>query len=821
MKRKLLIVLLAIISVVACAFGITACNTTPNDAGDDSGNQNYQQHSFTKQVAESKYLKSEATCTEKAVYYYSCECGERGTETFEYGDYAHTFIQQVVENKYLKSEATCTEKAVYYYSCECGEKGTATFEYGEYKSHDYENGQCKNCLAIQPFSDGLEYISFFDNNGQMVYSVKSKGTCIDTQIRIPESYNGKAVKGISNSAFVNCSELTSITIPDGVTSIGDYAFSGCTGLTGIIIPGNVTSINNSVFFGCTGFTSIIIPGNVTSIGSYAFSGCNGLTSVTIPDSVTSIDYQAFYGCSELVKIDFTGNAACGWCAIDGIEWLMRYGAANKVIYINNYELTTLIIPDGVASIGVDAFYNCSGLTSITIPDSVTFIGLGAFDGCTGLTSITVTKNNSVCASQDGILYNKARTNIVHIPYALKGDVIIPDGVTSIVSDAFKDRSGLTSITIPDSVTSIGSAAFSGCNSLEGMMLPFVNSLFGYIFGTNSYIGGTETRQMSNSSYYITYYVPTSLRSVVVTGGNISYGAFSFCSRLTSITIGNDVSYIDKNAFYMCDSLESVIIGNGVTSISDWAFYGCDSLESITLPFVGYRADATTANYTTVFGYIFGYFSNKTFSGQYNINNYHYYEGGKYYWCYIPSSLHTVIVTNTDIILDSAFYHCSGLTSITIPDSVTSIGDKAFCGCSGLTSLIIPDSVTSIGSNAFGGCGGLVSITVAENNVDYASVDNCLLTKDGTILLAGCKNSFIPNSVTSIGVSSFFNCSGLEAVYYGGTADQWNEISINSGNEYLINATRYYFIENEADVPEDDGNYWHYVYDEIVVWMKED
>ena len=166
---------------------------------------------------------------------------------------------------------------------------------------------------------------------------------------------------IDNSAFYNCSGLTSLTIGNSVTSIGDNAFSGCSGLTSVTIPDSVTSIGDNAFFGCSGLTSVTIPNSVTSIGYQTFHNCSGLTSVTIPDSVTSISYAAFSGCSGL---------------------------------------TSVIIGNSVRNIGSSAFSGCSGLTSVTIPDSVTFMGDYAFDGCSGLKIIKISAINPPTLGSD-------------------------------------------------------------------------------------------------------------------------------------------------------------------------------------------------------------------------------------------------------------------------------------------------------------------------------------------------------------------------------------------------------------------------------------
>ena len=286
----------------------------------------------------------------------------------------------------------------------------------------------------------------------------------------------------------------------------------------------ITDCDSSVRGGAT-IPSQIDGKPVTSIGDDAFYGCSRLTSITIPNGVTSIGMQAFDGCGSL---------------------------------------TSITIPDSVTSIGWSAFGSCSSLTSVTIPDRVTSIGGNVFDGCKKLKQINVDTANTVYSSENGVLFNKGKTELIRYPEG-KADTsyAIPNGVTSIGRWSFNDCSSLTSITIPDSVTSIGDNAFSECSSLTSITIP--NSV--------------------TSIDYQAFVYCSSLTSITIPDGvtSISDGVFNHCDSLTSITIPNSVTSIGDDAFFWCGSLASVTIPNSVTSIGGQAFYHCTSITSITIP----------------------------------------------------------------------------------------------------------------------------------------------------------------------------------------------------------------------------------------------
>jgi hypothetical protein len=489
-------------------------------------------------------------------------------------------------------------------------------------------------------------------------------------------------------------------IPNGITGIADSAFRDRKQISEIHLPNGVSSIGTYTFSGCSNLADINIPNGVTSIGTYAFQNCNSLTEVNLPNSVTSIGSYAFYGCSGLTDFHMSDNVA----------------SIGDRAFQNCSNLTEINIPSGVTSIGTYTFSGCINLAEITLSNGLVSIGTYAFSGCSSLSEVHLPDSVT-------LIGDRAFQNCNNL-----ADINIPSGVTSIGTYAFQSCSGLTSINIPNSVITIGSYAFTGCNNLI-IFADFHERPSGWNSNWNpsnrpviwllsaeqttpgiafNYLNATDSYEVSKgTATSSTVVIPPTYAGRPVT--RIANSAFASYTQMYSITIPASITEIGTEVFNRSQNLTQIIVDpTNAVFISD----GNCLINRSTNRLLYGGIDAVIPSYITSIG-------DFAFTGR-------------------------------------------NISSIDIPEGVTSIGENAFYGCSNLSSIHIPASVTSIGINTgqsssstpFSNCDNLEIITVDPTNSVFRSEGNCVIRRSNNELVIGVSTSIIPNSATSIGAYAF-------------------------------------------------------------------
>lgn len=761
---------------------------------------------------------------DEVVYCSVTECRDEISRTHRTVDkIGHTPAEAVRENV---SPASCTAEGSYeevvYCSVElCGAELSREAKTLPVEDHGYQGYYCGDCRAPRPASVGLQFTS----NGDGTCHVSGIGSCTDEVIVIPETspYDGTVV-GIK-SAFGPYDRVRSVYMPDTVTYIGDYAFFDCIALESIVISDSVKSIGNSAFSECENLASVIIGSGVEVIGSYAFEGCTALKSVNIPAAATEIGYNAFKDCTaleevifEAVGMDALAEGACAFtmAGTEGPGIRLVIGKDVKSVPANLFypypelvggaklvsvefeagsvcesigawafpasDITSIVIPDSVKSIGDFAFYMCDELSSLHIGEGLSSMEQFTLVGCDALAEISVDADNAAYKNIDGN-HLCTKDGKVLIKYAVASSATsftVPDGVEKISEYAFAYATALRELRIADTVTEIGNKAVSGCTALVTLDLG----------------EGVKT---------------------------IGESAFSACTALKSIDIPASVTSIGYLAFRYCTSVELLRFNAAEANdfgLRDFVFEGLGSETGGVRVVIGKDCKRVPA-------YLLFYYNTNETTGDYAYN---------------IASLEFEGYSTCKSIGEYAFYGCAAIRKLVIPDTVEKIEAYAFMCCSGITDVTLGTSLKEIGTGAFYGCYRLclvrdgseaLEITagdMANGKVAYYALhvapitDNTIdverdgdgfvyfLGFDGKLYLVGYegdstdvvlpavalygesyviyKHAFryrtditsvvIGTVVEEIQGGAFAYCSNLDEIKYRGTEEEWNALTKGAG-----------------------------------------
>ena len=677
-------------------------------------------------------------------------------------------------------------------------------------------------------------------------------TSSDSYSSITNIELSRTIDKIADYAFYNCKILKEVILPSNLKEIGRYAFGDCVALTNISVPEGVSVLQEGIFYGCYKMSGVTLPSTLTYIGDSCFRQCNALTHIDLPQGLLEIDYNAFANCSNLTSLTIPDS--------------VNYIGSNAFAHCSN--LTSLTIPDSVSYINSTTFAYCSNLTSLTIPDSVTYIGSNAFAYCGNVKSITIGSGitldssafSNISINYDGIhweghdglelrSYGVTIADIVKNPegYEIfqnrvigcwKGSynitqVNLPNTVTAINDNVFKNCNRMQTLNMAEGLESIGVEAFSNCTALSSITIPSTVTYIGENAFKGCRIKGLENVSwIGHSDFDISDYGGIAYDVQIIDGmviegdtltgcvgslteavipnqvKTIGYGAFSNQSSLTSVTLPSGLTYIDRDAF-AATSITEITIPSGVTTIKDYAFFACIELKTVNIlsPNVDLEEDAFSECYLDRNNISWVDHEIPTDFGGANMvteqNDGLLIRGNAADKCRAFATDITIPNTVTDI-NQYAFYNIQSLSSVTISSSVANIGKGAFRNCTNLTTIIIPSSVVNIQAKAFRDCTNLTSIRIANsgatiaqdafegcNNLDTIyfdgsvtrpdddygpfSANNAIVLPTNNIdglqiengIIKGCaryiSNLVIPNTVTAIGTKAFGEKNTFSAV----------------------------------------------------------
>ena len=567
-----------------------------------------------------------------------------------------------------------------------------------------------------------------------------------TEVTLPDT-----LETIGASAFAS-SKLKNLIIPDSVTSIGAYAFDNCTGLKSVTVGSGITEWEtdwgtNAAFRGCTLLMDLELKEGLTAIGSYAFQGCTLLTEVTIPSTVTELCEGAFLDCELLDTVESygsIGNSAFKNCtSLKNITLNEIYTIGDQA-FSGDTSLKEILLPETMESLGASAFESCTKLQEIVIPDSVAYVGAYAFRGCTQLDKAVIGSGIKEWGLDWG-------TNMAFEGCTKLSDLTIREGCAYIPTYCFQNCTELKTVEIPGSCESIDSCAFRYCSSLEEAVLQEgIYYIRSEAFNEDEALVKAELPStlllVDNYAFHDTRLRTVTIPDKVMT---IGYYAFSDNPALRTVSIGESVETWNldwgvNGAFQNDIRLGSVEIAEGCMYIGAYAFQNCSSLSSADVPITatsvdeGAFLDCVSLSHVSI---LRGEIRTKAFRG-----------------CISLSDLSLQRITS---IGDEAFFGCSALYTLELPDTVTSIGKSCFDGCTSLSAVTIPESVTYLGAYAFANCTGILTASISNNITEWGTDwGTCgVFANDSSLQYA-----LVDDGANSLGSKLFRDCISLKGVY---------------------------------------------------------
>ena len=715
--------------------------------------------------------------------------------------------------------------------------------YGDFQFNYYQkmlHGVCPQEGATEAAydleSDGLYFLTSGNEATVTLKNHSYEGYSGDVVIPATVTSGGKTyrVTAIGDEAFMNCSGLTSVTIPEGVTTIGRNAFRNCQAMARVHIGPSVNRIGNSAFGNCMGLKTVevedvakwfsmdfgnycstplyyadhfvaggeeikdlVIPGSAKRIGNSALMYSHCFNSVTIEDGVTAIGEMAFMSTQNIKSVSIPGSVrnigseAFLWCEdLENVTLGEGIASLGEYAFFECTALKEISIPGSVKEVGLCAFTYCENLESVNMGEGVEEIAASAFYGCEALQSLTIPSTVKTigyasfvsCKSMKELIF-AGDADIAMDMYAFYDcssleRVSLPRGQRTLDEGMFCYCSGLTEVSLGESMSTIGVSAFYGCNKLSGVTIPATLTAIGS--QAFSSCGSLSRVDIPDLSSWCRIQFADNSANPLTNAHHLYVGG----EELTELTLPAGLAVVGKYTFSGASALTRVSIPASVKQVEEGAFKGCTGLTRVDVPDLKSWLDIA-----------FAYESSNPVSLAHHL----YVEG--------EELTNLVILDGVTAIRDYAFYGCEGLTRVEVDADVTNIGSKAFRLCTNLAEVVVGDGVKEIGDQAFGTCTSLTRVSLGEavEAIGSQCFGSCMLLTDVTCKavtppVLGSKNVFAAGvykkSTLSVPLysveayknasfwSQFVNVEPIASAYAIGDLNRDGEVNISDVNTMI-------------------------------------